>query len=256
MLLRCTIYGSRGWGATLFLHCNTDMRCVRGLRGVGPCRRVVRESPALPRHPLLALLLLLAAPAEAKRRAAVPPDPGLACRQAIRVAEREAALPPGVLMAIATVETGRTDRRGAFTPWAWSLRAGGRGEYFDTREDAARRLRALRAAGVSLIDVGCLQVNLHHHAEAFDQPERGLDPLANARYAARFLKRLEVELGSLGAAVAAYHSRTPSRGGAYRARVGAAWPGGAEMAAAMLGPLPLPPPAAPSHLIEVAEAPR
>jgi hypothetical protein len=219
-------------------------------------RRIVRESPALPVRPLLALLLLLAVPAEAKRRAAPPPDPGFACRQAIRTAEREAALPPGLLMAMATVETGRADRRGVRTPWAWSLRANGRGEYFDTREEAARRLGALRSAGVSLIDVGCLQVNLHHHADAFARPEGGLDPLANARYAARFLKRLEAELGSLDAAVAAYHSRTPARGGAYRARVAAAWPGGAEMASAMLEPPPLPPPAAPERLVEVAEAPR
>jgi len=203
---------------------------------------------------LASLVLATAMPAgdaAARRRAA--PDPGQACRAAIAQAEREAALPPGLLLAIGLVETGRTDRRGRFTPWAWSLRAAGSGRVLDSKADAVREVARLRAAGISSIDVGCLQVNLHFHGEAFRSVAVAFDPLANARYAARFLKRLEAELGDLPSAVAAYHSRTPSRGAAYRARVMAAWPGGEEVALAALAPLPLPPP---EPLVELAEAPR
>jgi soluble lytic murein transglycosylase-like protein len=208
---------------------------------------------------LAALAVVVSDVAEAKRRsqpARTPPDPGLVCRQAIRAVEREAGLPPGLLMAIARVETGRTDRRGNFTPWAWSLRANGRAEYLDTREEAVRRVAALRSAGVTVIDVGCVQVNLHYHDDAFPSVARALDPMANTRYAARFLKRLNDELGNWPAAVAAYHSRTPSRGHAYRDRVMAAWPGGPEAALVAMReePLPLPPPEAPPLRVEVAEA--
>jgi hypothetical protein len=210
---------------------------------------------------LAALAVLASDPAEARRRAQpakATPDPGLACRQALRTAEREAGLPPGLLLAIGRVETGRTDRRGVFTPWAWSLRANGRAEYLDTREEAVRRVAALQGAGVRAVDVGCVQVNLHYHDEAFPSAARALDPMANARYAARFLKRLEEELGNWPAAVAAYHSRTPSRGHAYRDRVMAAWPGGqqAALAAMRSEPLPLPPPEAPPVRLELAEAGR
>jgi hypothetical protein len=204
------------------------------------------------------LLVLAADPAEARRRAQPAPDPGLVCRQAFRSVEREAGLPPGLLLAIGRVETGRTDRRGAFTPWAWTLRANGRAEYLDTREEAVRRVTALRSAGVRVVDVGCVQVNLHYHDEAFPTVSRALDPMANARYAARFLKRLHDELGDWPAAVAAYHSRTPSRGQAYRDRVMAQWPGGPEAALVAMRsePLPLPPPEAPPLRVEVAEATR
>lgn len=183
-----------------------------------------------------------------------PPDAGLLCRQAIRQVEREAALPPGLLTAIGLVESGRADSRGNLTPWAWALRAGGQGAYHTTRQDAERELREHRTAGRLSVDVGCLQVNLLHHPDAFPTPEAALDPLTNVRYAARFLVRLHDQFGDWPSAVAAYHSRTPARGDAYRARVKAAWPGGEEVATLALAPIPLPPPEAPPFRVEVAEA--
>lgn len=192
------------------------------------------------------ILVLAAAPALA--------SPGLACRQALTRVEREAALPSGLLHAIGLVESGRGEAGGAATPWPWTLRANGRGMYFDTREEAARELARLTRAGVTLVDVGCLQVNLHFHGEAFRAPADALDPLANARHAARFLVRLHDELGGWEAAVAAYHSRRAARGEAYLARVIAAWPGGEGVAQLAMAPIPLPPPASPPVLLEVAEA--
>ena len=40
------------------------------------------------------------------------------------------------------------------------------------------------------IDIGCAQVNLMHHPDAFASLEQAFDPMANADYAARFLKQL------------------------------------------------------------------
>src|SRR4051812_40653052 len=104
----------------------------------------------------LALALgILVSPAWAQPRS---DDPGLQCRQAIAAAEREYRLPAGLLPAIARVESARQDPvTGAPTPWPWTINAEGRGRVFDTKAEAVAEVEALRARGVRLIDVGCLQ---------------------------------------------------------------------------------------------------
>lgn len=238
-----------------------------------------------PRRVHLALIIVLLTAGTAVAR--VPADPGAACRDAIRIVERETALPQGLLLAIATVESGRSSPRdGTLTPWPWTVHATGNGRYFPTREEAIGHVQELQAAGTTVIDVGCLQVNLHHHPNAFPTLEAALDPLTNARYAARFLKRLQAELGDWQLAAGAYHSRNPERRDAYRARVMAAWREGpppnpreqlatawaqrqATAAASRQAAIasvrrqvaasgwfvPLPPPPAPRPRVEVAEAP-
>jgi hypothetical protein len=85
---------------------------------------------------------------------------------------------------------------------------------------------------VRLIDVGCLQVNLHYHPQAFASLEEAFDPPANARYAAQFLTRLHQGTRNWEQAAARYHSSTPELGDAYRLKVLAAWPGMAHRLAA------------------------
>jgi hypothetical protein len=180
----------------------------------------------------LAGLLLAAAPAAA--------DPAHLCRAAIAVAEREFAVPPGLLQAIGRVESGRRDpATGRFAPWPWTINAEGRGMYFPTPEAAIAEVRQLQAAGMRSIDIGCMQVNLRHHPEAFASLEQGFDPLANARYAARFLTELQAARQDWARSAGHYHSQTPDRADGYRARVMAAWaeeqarPGGDPAAEAM-----------------------
>ncbi|WP_159993484.1 lytic transglycosylase domain-containing protein [Roseomonas sp. 18066] len=146
------------------------------------------------------------------------------CGPAIEAAEQAESLPPGLLRAVGRVESGRRSATGV-EPWPWALNAGGAGFLLDSRDDAVARLRQLQAAGHRSIDIGCLQVNLHHHPQAFANPEDGFSPALNAAYAARFLRRLQAETGDWMQAVARYHSGDPLRGAAYRARV-AAWLGG------------------------------
>ena len=183
------------------------------------------------------LFLVLAVPAGATP---TQPDPGLACRGAIGAAEREAGIPAGLLQAIGRVESGRRDpATGRITPWPWTINAEGRGMYFPTREAAIAEVRQLQARGVRIIDVGCMQVNLHHHPHAFPTLEQAFDPLANARYAARFLTELQSTRNDWARAAGHYHSQTPERADPYRARVLAAWaqeqngPGGDAAAEAM-----------------------
>jgi hypothetical protein len=173
-------------------------------------------------------------------RAQPAADPGMACRGAISAAEREAAIPAGLLQAIGRVESGRRDPvTGRFAPWPWTINAEGRGMYFPTREAAIAEVRQLQSRGVRIIDVGCMQVNLHHHPNAFPTLEQAFDPLTNARYAARFLTELQSTRNDWARAAGHYHSQTPERAEPYRARVLAAWaqeqnrPGGDAAAEAM-----------------------
>ena len=89
-------------------------------------------------------------------------------------------------------------------------------------------MRALQAQGVRSIDVGCMQVNLMHHPNAFTSLEAKYDPTINALYAARFLNSLYGIGGSWVQAAAAYHSQTPAIGADYqRPRAGTMGPSGA-----------------------------
>jgi hypothetical protein len=149
----------------------------------------------------------------------------LSCTQAAASAEISLATPPGLLLAIANVESGRTDATGARTPWPWTVQAGGIGRFFATVEQAVLAVRALHASGVQSIDIGCFQVNLFHHPNAFPDLASGFDPLPNALAAARFLASLHEELGAWEPAIAAYHSRQPVLGAPYRDQVLASWRG-------------------------------
>ncbi len=182
---------------------------------------------------VLAISALCAGPALAARGAGPATDPPQLCRQAILAAEREHRLPTALLHAIARVESGRPDpRTGAGASWPWTINAQGQGRFFETKEAAIAAVRALQARGITVIDVGCLQVNLHHHPRAFASLDEAFDPAANARYAGLFLSRLHQATRNWERAAAHYHSQTPERAEAYRLKVLAAWPGMAHRAAA------------------------
>lgn len=167
----------------------------------------------------------LSAVANPPRRPLAAEDPGALCNQAILAAEREHAVPAALLQAIAKVESGRADpRTGMVTPWPWTINAEGQGRWFATRQEAILAAQALQARGVRSFDVGCLQVNLHHHPLAFASLDEAFDPRANARYAGRFLTGLFQQRKSWDLAAAGYHSSTPDIGEAYRLKVMAAWP--------------------------------
>ena len=149
----------------------------------------------------------------------------MSCTQAAAVAEGAAGIPAGLLLAIGLIESGRTDAAGARAPWPFAIQSGGAGRFPASAEDAVAAVQALQATGVQSIDVGCFQINLLHHPNAFANLASGFDPLINAHAAARFLASLRAELGAWEPAVAAYHSRTEALGAPYRDLVLASWRG-------------------------------
>ncbi len=148
------------------------------------------------------------------------------CGPAIAQASAGRQLPPGLLNAMARVESGRPDARsGRLTPWPWTIDANGAGYIYPTEQAAERAAAAFEAAGITSLDIGCLQVNLAQHPDAFASLAQAFDPAANANYAADFLLGLERKFGNWPQAVAAYHSQTPALGEPYVARVFAQWQG-------------------------------
>lgn len=152
------------------------------------------------------------------------------CEEAGRAAEQRFGLPSGLLLAIGRIESGRWDAGlGRIVAWPWTIDVDGDGQMFDNSSDAINATRAAQAAGRHSIDVGCFQISLLHHPDAFVDLSQAFDPQANALYAARFLASLQARLGSWEDATAAYHSATRELGLPYRERVFAAWSGAAAI---------------------------
>jgi hypothetical protein len=152
-------------------------------------------------------------------------EPIQLCRSAIAAAERGSAIPAGLMQVIGRVESGRRNpETGAFGPWPWTINAEGQGRFFPNAPAAIAAVRELQARGVRVIDVGCMQINLHHHPQAFANLEEAFEPTANARYAAAFLTKLNETRRDWMLSASHYHSQTPNLAEAYRARVVAAWP--------------------------------
>ena len=194
------------------------------------------------RRGLAVLVLLLPALARAGPSSGPDATPAALCLAAIDEAERGAKLPARLLRSIALVESGRADpATGRVAPWPWTINAAGTGRFYASKEEAVAAARSLQASGIRSIDVGCAQVNLLHHPDAFASLDHAFDPGANAEYAARFLKALRGG-GNWPPAVASYHSSTPQIGHEYAQRVRAVWP-----AADRYGPWPPPGSAAASR---------
>lgn len=150
--------------------------------------------------------------------------PGQACDAAASAAEHAWGLPPGLLQAIGIVETGRRDAvLGRTAPWPWAIDVAGRPFFFSTLAEAEAALAALRASGQPGVDIGCFQVSLRYHLDAFASPEQGFDATENARVAGQLLHALYQQTGSWRVAAALYHSADPDRGPRYASRVMAAW---------------------------------
>lgn len=176
---------------------------------------------------ILSVLVCLSTPCRADYDAArpLPSFDAQLCRAATQRAERQAALPAHLLAAIGRVESGRRDRlSGDFGPWPWTVNAEGEGFFFDSKAQAVAAVRDMQGRGLRSIDVGCMQVNLMHHPDAFTSLEAAFDPVTNAAYAAKFLQQLQKQTGSWPRATAMYHSANPEIGADYQAKVAAALP--------------------------------
>lgn len=139
------------------------------------------------------------------------------CEQVAQQASAETGVPAEILAALTLTETGRR-RDGEVRPWAWSVNAEGAGTWFDDPAAALRFAQDRVAQGRTNVDIGCFQINFRWHGENFASVGEMFDPLANARYAARFVANLHAEMGDWRTAAGAFHSRRPQDANRYLAR--------------------------------------
>ncbi len=95
------------------------------------------------------------------------------------------------------------------TPWPWTINVEGEGHIYNSKAEVIAAVRGYQAHGVRSIDVGCMQVNLMYHPDAFASLDQAYDPAANAVYAAHFLNELYATTHNWQQATALYHSATP-----------------------------------------------
>ncbi len=151
-------------------------------------------------------------------------DDSTLCQQATASAEHLSGVPDQLLDAISRVESGRyNEAEGALRAWPWTINEEGHGHFYASKSEAVEAAKQFRARGIQSIDVGCTQINLMYHPDAFGSLEDAFDPVRNAAFAASFLTDLFHQVGSWPHAAAAYHSQTPELGTDYQRKVLEAW---------------------------------
>lgn len=148
------------------------------------------------------------------------------CAAAIATQERRQGIPTGLLKAISHAESGRWNaENGEIVAWPWTVTTGGKGHFLPNRAAAISFVKTRQAEGVKNIDVGCMQINLKYHPDAFTSLDQAFNPSANAAYAANFLRERFAVKKSWILAAGDYHSTTDTLNKAYRAKITKLWSG-------------------------------
>jgi soluble lytic murein transglycosylase-like protein len=116
-------------------------------------------------------------------------------------AARDENIPLGILYSVGLTETGQ---KGYLQPYALNIE--GKSVFPESMEQSLAEFNRARRDGKTLIDLGCMQINYHYHGREFESVAAMLQPQANVRYAARFLRELRDREGSWTMAVARYHA--------------------------------------------------
>ena len=148
------------------------------------------------------------------------------CLDEIAKQEVHYGMPAGILKAISRVESSGSPYGIITKPWPWTLNVGGSPHYYPNKQAALTALQTFKIDSAVNIDVGCMQISLKYHPNAFADLATALDPVANVDYVALFLSALKQKSGDWMQAVGDYHSTLPGFGSTYRDLVQVAWTGG------------------------------
>lgn len=148
------------------------------------------------------------------------------CEKHFILLEREYNLPPGMLRAVGTHESGKylkAHKRKA--AWPWTINVLGKGFYFSEKKDALTAIDMhMRGRGIRSVDIGCMQVNMLYHGHAFkNNPRKAIIPSENIRYGAKFLRSRYDVSDSWEEAIGNYHNMIPSIGRRYSKKIIAMW---------------------------------
>jgi hypothetical protein len=142
------------------------------------------------------------------------------CSKYFSYYEKIHQIPSNLLQAVALTESGTWHKESkSLVPWPWTANLNGKSYYFKNKQEAVRVVKQMLEDGHKSIDVGCMQVNLYYHPDAFESLDDAFEPRENIAYAASFLKSNYKRHADWRNAVGAYHSETESLGMPYAARV-------------------------------------
>lgn len=114
-----------------------------------------------------------------------------------------------VLYSIALNESGmalKTRHGKKVLPWPWTLNVAGMPRRYPTRKAAYQAIQFYLKHGITLIDIGLMQVNWHHHKNKLIDPWKALDPVFNLKVGASILKAEYNKTKDWTTAVGRYHS--------------------------------------------------
>lgn len=141
------------------------------------------------------------------------------CEVPIQHFENNHKLPKNMLRAIALVESGRTIAPNVKVAWPWTINVDGQGYMFPSKNQAIQAVKEWMNKGKKSIDVGCMQINLKQHPDAFSNLDSAFDPHINVSYAVKFLKRLYSNSKDWLKTIGHYHSKTEKYSSVYQEKV-------------------------------------
>lgn len=142
------------------------------------------------------------------------------CSSIFSYFEKKYKLPKDILHSISLQETKKPhSTHNIGFVWPWTVNVEGQGFHFSNKYEALRFTKAQLRSGKSSIDVGCMQINLKYHPDAFTSVEQAFSPYKNIAYAAFLLRKHYEKHGSWDKAIGTYHSATEHIASHYQANV-------------------------------------
>ncbi len=146
------------------------------------------------------------------------------CSRYFPIYEAKFHMPSNMLRAVAVTESGKWVKQlEKNVAWPWTINVEGQGYQFESKAQAIRAVKHHIAEGKRSIDIGCMQVNLKYHPDAFRNLEQAFEPRYNVAYSANFLSDKYKQKGSWEYAIRNYHSANPVHSDKYIERVYQTW---------------------------------
>lgn len=160
------------------------------------------------------LAILVAITAEASSTSVRATSAHQQCLEKIRQVEKEKGIEPGLLEAIAQIES---------KSCPYVVNACGRGYSFKSASEAAKFVKEKQTQGYRNISVGAMQLHVPSHRRNFKSLEEMCEIEHNVAYGAKLFKKLKRQCGTNEGAIKLYHSPNSHANEIYKTRVFGAW---------------------------------
>ena len=136
----------------------------------------------------------------------------------MRVMSSMYGVPRGLLRAISLTESGMSGK-----PWPWTLNVYGQAYRYTNEKQTVAAVKRFLARGITLVDIGPMQVDWQYHGWRFGSVRAAANPLRNVAVAARILRDAYAQTGSWVSAVGQYHGGNTARQQQYIHQVMTRW---------------------------------